>query len=249
MDGKMKVAVTDKIGENHMKLTIEGLKEREAWESAGIALPSYDVAEVAERTRKEPVWVHFGIGNIFRIFLGGIADQLLNNGSMDKGITCVESFDFDLVDKIYRPFDNLGLSVILHNDGTVDKRVLGSMTEAVKAMPGEEQEWERLKEIFRTPGLQMVSFTITEKGYALRDADGAYFSFVKEDIENGPEKARCAMAIVTAMLLERFRAGGAPLALVSMDNCSGNGSVLRGSVLELAAEWKEKGYVEDAFIE
>lgn len=249
MDGKMKVAVTDGIGENHMKLTIEGLKEREAWESAGITLPSYDVAEVAERTRKEPVWVHFGIGNIFRIFLGGIADQLLNNGSMDKGITCVESFDFDLVDKIYRPFDNLGLSVILHNDGTVDKRVLGSMTEAVKAMSGEEQEWERLKEIFRTPGLQMVSFTITEKGYALRDADGAYFSFVKEDIENGPEKARCAMAIVTAMLLERFRAGGAPLALVSMDNCSGNGSVLRGSVLELAAEWKEKGYVEDAFIE
>ena len=28
MDGKMKVAVTDGIGENHMKLTIEGLKER-----------------------------------------------------------------------------------------------------------------------------------------------------------------------------------------------------------------------------
>lgn len=232
-----------------MKLTIEGLRERTAWEAAGITLPSYDVAKVAERTRREPVWVHFGIGNIFRIFLGGIADQLLNDGSMDKGITCVESFDFDLVDKIYQPFDNLGLSVILHNDGSVDKRVLGSMTEAVKAMPGEAGDWARLKEIFSDSSLQMVSFTITEKGYALRDAGGEYFAYVKADIENGPEKAQCAMAIVTAMLLERFKAGGVPLALVSMDNCSRNGSVLRNSVLEMAAAWKEKGYVEDAFIE
>ena len=96
-----------------MKLTIESLKDKAAWEAANIALPSYDVAEVVERTKKDPVWVHFGIGNIFRIFLGGIADRLLNEGYMDKGITCVESFDFDLVDKIYDPYDNLGISVIL----------------------------------------------------------------------------------------------------------------------------------------
>lgn len=76
------------------------------------------------KSKKDPVWVHFGIGNIFRIFLGGIADRLLNEGYMDKGITCVESFDFDLVDKIYDPYDNLGISVILHNDGTVEKEFL-----------------------------------------------------------------------------------------------------------------------------
>lgn len=231
-----------------MKLTIESLKDRAAWEAAGITLPAYDVAEVVERTKKDPAWVHFGIGNIFRIFLGGIADKLLDDGSMDKGITCVESFDFDLVDKIYQPYDNLGLSVILHNDGSVDKRVLGSMTEAVKALVTEEKDWARLKEIFCNEGLQMVSFTITEKGYALRNADGEYFPFVKTDIENGPEKAQCAMAIVTAMLLERFKAGGAPLALVSMDNCSKNGMVLRNSVLEMAGAWKEKGYVDEAFV-
>ena len=33
---------------------------------------------------------------------------------MDRGITCVETFDYDVVDKIYKPYDNLGLSVILH---------------------------------------------------------------------------------------------------------------------------------------
>ncbi len=28
-----------------MKLTMEGIKDREAWEKAGIALPGYDVEE------------------------------------------------------------------------------------------------------------------------------------------------------------------------------------------------------------
>ena len=56
-----------------------------------------------------------------------------------------------------------------------------------------QKEWERLKEIFADPGLQMVSFTITEKGYALKDSKGEFFSFIREDIDNGPEKATSAM--------------------------------------------------------
>ena len=84
-----------------MKLTLEGIKNKEQWQEAGIGLPSYDVEKVAEETKKAPVWVHFGAGNIFRIFIGGIADTLLNQGDSQKGITCVETFDFDVVDKIY----------------------------------------------------------------------------------------------------------------------------------------------------
>lgn len=235
-------------GEEAMKLTLEGLKDRQSWEKAGITLPSYHAAAVAEATRRDPVWVHMGIGNIFRIFIGGIADQLLEEGLMDRGITCVETFDYDVVDKIYDPFDNLALSVTLHGDGTTDRKVLGSLTEAIKAQSSDERQWERMKEIFQNPGLQLVSFTITEKGYALRNAEGAYFSFVESDIENGPDKAVSAMAVVTAMLLERYKSGKAPLALVSMDNCSKNGSRLRGSVLEMAEEWKKRGFVEEDFI-
>ena len=53
-----------------MKLTLEGIKNKEQWQEAGIGLPSYDVEKVAEETKKAPVWVHFGAGNIFRIFIG-----------------------------------------------------------------------------------------------------------------------------------------------------------------------------------
>ena len=52
-----------------MKLSIQGIKDKEAWEKAGIKLPSYDVEKVATATKEAPVWVHFGIGNIFRIFI------------------------------------------------------------------------------------------------------------------------------------------------------------------------------------
>ena len=94
-----------------MKLTLQGLQEKEQWKNAGIGLPSYDIEKVAEETKKNPVWVHFGAGNIFRIFIGGIADTLISSGEMKKGITCVETFDFDVVDKIYRPYDNLEMCI------------------------------------------------------------------------------------------------------------------------------------------
>lgn len=230
-----------------MKLTIKGIKDRAAWEKAGITLPGYDMEEVSKKAKKEPIWVHFGIGNIFRVFIGGIADGLLEEGVMDRGITCVETFDYDVTDKIYEPYDNLGLSVILHGDGTREYKVLGSMAEAVKAQSSLPAQWNRLKEIFASPSLQMVSLTITEKGYALHKADGTWFPFVEADIQNGPEKAVGAMAVLTAMLYERYKAGKYPLALVSMDNCSQNGAKLRESVLTMTEEWQKAGFVEEGF--
>lgn len=230
-----------------MKLTIEGIKNHEPWEKAGIMLPGYDVEAVSEKAKKEPQWVHLGIGNIFRIFIGGIADGLLEEGALDRGITCVETFDYDVIDKIYKPFDNLGLSVILNGDGTREYKVLGSLAEAVKAQASDLVQWNRLKEIFASSSLQLVSFTITEKGYALQKSDGTWFPFVEADIQNGPDKAVGAMAVLTAMLYERYKAGKYPLALVSLDNCSQNGAILRKAVLTMAEEWKKAGFVDEDF--
>lgn len=231
-----------------MKMTKDGIKDRETWEQAGIRLPGYDVKFASERAKEAPCWVHFGIGNIFRVFIGGIADGLLEKGNLDRGITCVETFDFDVVDKIYKPYDNLALSVILHGDGTREYKVLASLAEAVKGNPKYTEDWKRLKEIFASPDLQLVSFTITEKGYALTRVDGAFFPHVEADIVNGPEQASGAMAVLTAMLYERYKQGQMPLALVSMDNCSQNGSILQASVLTMAKEWQKKGFVDEGFL-
>lgn len=232
-----------------MKLTLDGSKDRQAWEKAGIKLPGYDVEAVSKKAKDAPEWVHFGIGNIFRVFIGGIVDGLLEEGVLDRGITCVETFDFDVIDKIYKPYDNLSLSVILHGDGTREYKVLGALAEAVKAQSSNPAQWNRLKEIFTAKSLQLVSFTITEKGYALQKADGSWFPFVEADINNGPDRATGAMAVLTAMLYERYKAGKYPIALVSMDNCSKNGAKLRESVLTMTEEWKKNGFVDQDFMD
>lgn len=68
-------------------------------------------------------------------------------------------------------------------------------------------------------------------------------------MKDGPEKARHAMSVVAAMMYARYQAGAAPLALVSMDNCSHNGEKLRGSVLTVAKAWGGERLVPAAFVD
>ena len=107
---------------------------------------------------------------------------------------------------------------------------------------------EELRGIFRKESLQMLSFTITEKGYALRDMKGELTAMATADIENGPAAPKHAMGVVASLLLERYKAGAFPIAVVSMDNCSHNGEKLRAGVTEIAREWQKKGFVPAEYV-
>ena len=54
-----------------MKLSTEGLKNQQEWLEKGYHLPQYDRAAMIAETRENPVWVHFGAGNIFRALIVG----------------------------------------------------------------------------------------------------------------------------------------------------------------------------------
>lgn len=231
-----------------MKMNLQSLQDQKGWQAAKVVCPQYDVPAMVAKTKAEPVWVHFGAGNIFRGFIAALQQKLLNDGLADKGIIAADTFDYDIIDKIYEPFDNLTMMVTLNPDGTTNREIVGSMAEALKADSSDAAAMARFKEIFTAPSLQMVSFTITEKGYALYRPDGSLMPVVQADIDEGPAKARHAMSMVAALLLERYKANAAPLAVVSMDNCSHNGEKLQSSVLTVAKAWKEKGFVDDGFI-
>ena len=231
-----------------MKLTNEGLKQTAEWQKANVKLPGFDRAEMLCATEEAPVWVHFGAGNIFRGFIAGLQQRLLDQGLTNRGIIAAETYDGEIIDRIYRPYDSLTLMVSLRPDGGTDREIIASLACGLKAAPAEEEDWGKLKQVFEAPSLQMVSFTITEKGYALRDMKGEYFPVVKADMKDGPETARHAMSIVTAMMRHRYVSGAAPLALVSMDNCSHNGEKLRGAVLEMAGAWVQAGFADEGFL-
>ena len=232
-----------------LKLTNEGLKNTAAWTEKKVSLPKYDREQMIDRTLKKPVWIHFGAGNIFRGFIAGLQQRLLNAGEADKGIIAAETFDDEIIDRIYKPFDSLTLMISLKPDGGTDREVIASLADGWKASPRFAEDWSKLEKAFTCPGLQMASFTITEKGYALRDMHGELMPVVQQDLEEGPAHARHAMSIVTALMLKRFENGAAPMALVSMDNCSHNGEKLRGSVLEIAEGWTKKGFAPAAFLD
>ena len=231
-----------------MKVSMETIKDPSFWEKAGVRLPRFDIAAMREKTEKEPIWVHFGAGNIFRAYIAALQQRLLNEGLSDRGIVAADTFDVDNIRMIYGGYDNLTMSVTLNADATIDKEIVASVSEALVAQPTEEKDYARLLEIVAAPSLQMISFTITEKGYALRQIDGNYMKVVAEDLANGPEKARHAMAIVTALLYHRYQNRKKPIAVVSMDNCSHNGEKLQSSIMEVAHAWQVNGFVPADFI-
>ena len=230
-----------------MKLSCAGIRDRAAWEQAGIRLPSFHWEAMRAGTEQAPAWVHFGAGNIFRGFIAKLQQDLLEQGLAHTGIVAADTFDYDIIDKIYTPFDNMTLMVSLLPDGSMDKEVIASVAQGLRAGAAYPQDMARLKEIFRSPSLQMASYTITEKRYALTNIAGEFFPVVQADFDNGPEGCSHAMSMTTALLWERFQAGGAPIAMVSMDNCSHNGEKLRASVMAVVEQWLDRGYITPEF--
>ena len=206
------------------------------WEAKGYELPKFDIQAVARKTHESPTWVHFGGGNIFRAFPAAILNDALNTGRYDRGVIVAETFDFEVIDKAYAPYQNLSLLVSLQSTGSIEKKVIASVTEALKADP-QFADWQRLVEIFRAPSLQMISFTITEKGYTFNEADFA----------RGLSPL-FAMGKVCALLLERWKAGELPLTVQSMDNCSHNGDKVKTGVLTYAERWVQDGLVPEGFL-
>jgi len=231
-----------------MKLNQKSILENAAvWEKLGYSLPKYDREQVKKNTLANPNWIHFGAGNIFRAFQANVLNNLLNEKKTDIGLVVAEGFDYEIIDKAFKSFDDLTIYMKLCCDGTVEKNIVGSVVESLRVDP-ENSDYETLKELFRNPSLQMVSFTITEKGYAVVDGNGNTPAGIEADFKAGPDKSASYMGKVCAMLYERFKAGELPVAMVSMDNCSHNGDKLKSAVLDFAKNWTDNKVCEKGFL-
>lgn len=225
------------------------VKNRTQWLEQGFKIYQFDEQAVMAATKETPQWLHIGSGNIFRAFIAPAQQQLLEQGDAQTGIIATTTHNLAVIDKVYRPYDNLSVAVTMHTNGQFDKEVIGSIVESVACSRTRTADWQRLTDIFTNPSLQIVSFTITEKGYKLTDYAGNYYDDVAADLANGPAQTTSSMGNVAALVYARFTAGAAPFAFLSLDNCSHNGDVVQNVMTTFAKAWVAKGLAEPAFVD
>ncbi|QEA37559.1 mannitol dehydrogenase family protein [Leuconostoc citreum] len=230
-----------------VKLSDNYVQNRDAFELAGVKVPSYDHETVVTRGLQNPRWIHFGGGNLFRAFHAAIANDLIEQGELDSGLIVVDTFSKEVVENVYHRNNNQVLRVVTKSDGSLDKQVFGSISDAV--FDSAEAQNPELVQAFENRSLQIVTFSITEKGYALTDSQGELISTVQSDLANGPENPVNNIARLVSLLWRRFNNGAYPLALLSTDNFSQNGDRLKAVVLRVARAWLANGFVNQKFVD
>jgi len=215
-----------------MNLNLKNVMSKASWPT-GYQLPQFDIKAMHKQTEVAPVWLHMGAGNIFRIFVGSIQQDLLEKGLIDTGIIVWEGYDDEIICAAFTPYDNLTMGVTLNTDGSIGKRVIASMPIAFAGDP------QRLHDIIAKPSMQLISFTITEKGYTVNDTT----------VCNSPESATTTLEQAAAGLYARFMAKSPPLALVAMDNFAENGTHLAKAIDIIAQKWHQDNHVSADFVD
>jgi fructuronate reductase len=197
-----------------VKLSREGIKKH--WPKP-YRLPAFDIEGMVRRTRERPIWLHMGAGSLFRAFLAAAQQDLLEAGFADRGIVVCECYDGEIIPAGYTPYDNLSLNIGLHADGQIERRVIASIADAFDG--NEKSDW--MDKIFACPDLQLITFTITEKGYA---------------------PGGMIMDAVARGLMARYKSGGNPITLLSLDNVSENGDKLAHGISASAIPYNIPGF-------
>lgn len=229
---------------------------REDWENQieeynalKVTLPKKSTKKILERGSQEPTWIHFGGGNLYRGMHAEIAQDLIDVGELDAGVVVLETFDDQIIEKVYNEYNNTILQVVMTEDGKLHNRLLASTSLGIYANSENADTWKKIQQYFESAALQFATFTITEKGYNLRNSDGTLLPVVQKDLDSGPDRPLHTMSIVTSLLYTRYKAGALPIAMITTDNFSKNGEKFQESIITIAEGWVKKGLAQTAFLD
>ncbi len=191
-------------------------------------MPSYDRSAVTTGI------VHLGVGGFHRAHEAMYVDRLLERGeATDWGITGVGLLHQDRsMMEVMRAQECLYTLVVKSSDGTLDPRVIGSIVDYLFAPEDPEGVLARMT----APATRIVSLTVTEGGYHVNQATGAFDPSdpaIRADIE-ATGTPTTAFGFLTEALARRRAAGVEPFAVMSCDNIQGNGQVARAMITAFA---------------
>jgi mannitol-1-phosphate/altronate dehydrogenase len=207
-----------------------------------VAKPTYD------RDALRPGVVHFGVGNFHSVHQGIAIDACLHHPGHEGWAICgIGLADGPLARakaEAYRRQDNLYTVTTLTSPAPRETQIVGAMVAYLHAPSTPEEVLARLAD----GATRIVSLTITEGGYNLDEASGAFRldqPDVRRDLVGGAP--RTVFGYIVAALARRRRAGLPPFTVMSCDNLQRNGDVSRHCVVSFAraidpelADWIEK---------
>lgn len=231
-----------------MRLDLDSLRGS-VLTDAGISVPTFDVERMRSQAHDHPRWMHIGPGNLFRVHIARLAQDVMNSGAEQCGVAVVAQRSPQRLDRGLGDHDLLTLGVTSHADGHTDFGAIASISEGLAYR--RTDDLRRITGIACADSLQLITLTITEKGYQLTGYDGSFQDAVVEDLGRDPmtDAMSTTMALVAALLVQRSHAGTTPVALVSCDNFSHNGDKLRTTVLTIAEEWEKRGTIDHEVVE
>ena len=172
--------------------------------------------------------VHFGPGAFHRAHQAFYFDRLLERDA--RRAICAVSLKTSSLRDALAPQD--GLYTLVELDSAPTVRVIGAIREVLVATEDPAAVSRRLT----APDTSLVTITVTEKGYCLDGAGELDFDHpdIAHDLRH-PEEPRSLIGWLVLGLQLRHERGLAPYLVVSCDNLSDNGAVLRRAVLNFAA--------------
>jgi mannitol 2-dehydrogenase len=171
--------------------------------------------------------VHFGVGGFHRAHQAMYVDRLLSNGVATEWGICgvgVMAGDKQMRDALLGQ-DCLYTLIVENADGTRDARVIGSIIDFRYA----PDDPDAVIGLLADPSTRIVSLTVTEGGYNIRDDDGQFDAenpYVRHDLAGDGPPVTVFGLVVEAMARRRERSLTSPT-IVSCDNIVGNGNVAR----------------------
>lgn len=193
----------------------------------GVGRPAY------ARDRLRAGIVHFGVGNFHRAHMGVYLDTLMNAGrDLDWAVLGAGVMPGDARMRAALAGQDWLSTVVTQTAARSEARVIGPMAGFLPVADG-----AAIHGALIDPAVRIVSLTVTEGGYFVDPATGAFdpdHPAIRADAA-APETPATVFGMILRALRARRAAGVAPFTVLSCDNLPHNGAVTRNAVAGLAA--------------
>lgn len=174
-------------------------------------------------------FAHIGVGAFHRCHQAEYIDDALAAGADDRAEIGINLRAPSIEDQLTAQ-DGLYTRLLVDRD-RADAKVIGSMRQVLDA----ERDPGLALAALAHPWIDVVTMTVTEKGYCHVPADGTLDWTRPEIVEDLrlTSGRKSLPGFLTEVLAKRMR-DGAPVTIVSCDNIPGNGAILRKVVSSFA---------------